>query len=187
MVPSFTPFAKSMEIDWSRPPDPTSFFDPGADSGIILQYELRIERASLLNVYKSGADSFAPTVTFLNGGADWSSRVTSSSFTTVHGAPGRKFVLPDSQHVFNSHGTDPRDSLKVIVGGLIPQDTMDVSLWAFDVSGNSTDSTLMTRVILTDTTEPSLPYCAWYPAALPATSSLLPSPPAGISFSGARF
>jgi len=156
MLPVYTPYARSMEIDWSRPPDPTSFFDPGADSGIIQEYVLRLERGSVLSVFNP-ADSFSPQVTFFNGGANWSSRVKVSSFTTVHGAPGREFVLPDSQHVFDFNGPDPRDSLKVIVSGLIPLDTVEASLWAIDLAGNTTDSTLMTRVILTDTTTPTTP------------------------------
>ncbi len=156
MLPAYTPTARNVQIKWSRPPDPTSFFDPGADSGMIVRYILRVERGSLLNAHS--ADSFNPQVTtYLNGGVDWSSRVQASSFTTIHGSPGRRFVLPDSQHVFNAHGSDPRDSLQVILSGLTPQDTVDASLWAIDASGNVTDTVLMTRVILTDTTEPLAP------------------------------
>jgi hypothetical protein len=34
--PAFTPKSRTIEITWDRPRDPTSFFEPGADSGIIL-------------------------------------------------------------------------------------------------------------------------------------------------------
>lgn len=153
--PAYTRYDTRVEIDWSRPPDPTSFFNPGADSGVIRQYVLRVTRGSILNGNRTGI--FSPAVHYENNGVDWSDRVQMDTFTTTHGYPGRRFILPDSQHAFDIRLPDPRDSLKAIVSGLSPQDTVDFGLWAVDASGNVTDSSLATRVILTDTTEPVAP------------------------------
>jgi hypothetical protein len=157
LQPRYTPYARSVEIGWNRPLDPTSFFDPGSDSGVIKQYVLRIVRGGILNAIRSG--EFAPQIHYENGGADWSDRVVTDSFTTSRNGRGWKFILPDSQHVFNALASDPRDSIRVILSGLTPRDTVDITLWAVDASGNITDtsSSAVNRVILTDTTEPVTP------------------------------
>jgi hypothetical protein len=155
--PLYTPYDHRVEIKWARPLDPTSFFNPLADTGIIPHYILRVLRGGILNASTSAP--FQPIVHFENGDSDWSDRVRTDSFMTEKGVPGRRYILPDSQHVYNSAAYDPRDSLKVVLSGFIPQDTLDISLWAVDNSGNLTPSetTLVNRVILTDTTEPVAP------------------------------
>src|SRR5690606_13592667 len=77
--PRFTPKARSLEITWSRPRDPTSFFEPTADSGIILAYYLRVVRGGILNANRPGhLDSL--DITYVVGGVDRSAEVTVQSF-----------------------------------------------------------------------------------------------------------
>ena len=157
LQPVYTPYDRSVEISWNRPLDPTSFFDPEADTGVIRNYVVRIVRGGILSAVRTG--DFAPGIHYENGGADWSSRVQADSFTTFRGGKGWKFTLPDSLHVFNTLASDPRDSLRVILNGLTPRDTVDITLWAVDAAGNITDtsSSAVNRIILTDTTEPVAP------------------------------
>ena len=157
LQPAFTSKARSVEIAWERPRDPTSFFEPGADSGIILAYSLRIVRSGILNANRPG--TFDPTVTYFAGGVDRTAEVDSTHFLTARGAPGRLFRLPDSMRVQNRAGGDARDSLKVIIAGLSPRDTVDIGVWAVDTAGNLTpaDTSAYTRVLLTDTTQPTTP------------------------------
>jgi formylglycine-generating enzyme required for sulfatase activity len=157
---TITPDAKGFTLQWERPRDRTSFFEPGADSGVIRAYFLRVVRGGILHANRPpSADSFAPTVTYIAGGVDRSSEVTFTSFKTLRAAPGRLFRLPDSLHVQNRNASDSRDSLSVHLEGLTPQDTIDIGFWAVDVAGNlnSTDTGAFTRVLLTDTTQPTTP------------------------------
>lgn len=153
LVPLIEPKARGMEIAWDRPRDPTSFFEPGADSGIILAYYLRIVRT------RNRPGTFDPVVTYIAGGVDRTAEVDTTSFRTSFNAPGRLFRLPDSMRIRNRLAPDPLDSLRVTVTGLWPQDTVDVGLWAVDVAGNvsQADSSAYRRIILTDTTQPTTP------------------------------
>ncbi len=153
LQPFIEPKARGMEISWDRPRDPTSFFEPGADSGIILAYYLRIVRTA------NRAGDFDPTVTYFAGGVDRTAEVDSTHFRTARNAPGRLFRLPDSMRIQNRAAADPLDSLRVVVNGLWPRDTVDVGLWAVDAAGNlnPADTSAFTRVLLTDTTQPTKP------------------------------
>ncbi len=159
--PRYTDKDRSLEIAWSRPPDHISFFDrdPAADTGIIREYVLQVARGGVISASRPG---FNPQVNFVNGGTDLSAQVESTSYVAdgsngIKGARAFRFLLPDSQRVFNRLGPDPRDSLAVIVSGLSPQDTVDIFLWPVDAAGNRSDTIKYTRVILTDTTEPLAP------------------------------
>jgi formylglycine-generating enzyme required for sulfatase activity len=151
-----TPKAKTIEIAWDRPRDPTSFFEPGADSGIILAYYLRIVRSGQNGATRPG--TFDPTVTYVVGGVNRTAEVDSTHFR-IRNAPGRVFRLPDSSRVRNRLAGDPLDSIKVVISGLPPQDTVDIALWAVDVAGNlnPTDTGLDKTYFLTDTTQPTTP------------------------------
>src|SRR5690606_10891300 len=83
LVPLIEPKARGMEIAWDRPRDPTSFFEPGADSGIILAYYLRIVRT------RNRPGTFDPVVTYIAGGVDRTTEVDTTSFRTSFNAPGR--------------------------------------------------------------------------------------------------
>lgn len=155
LLPDFTPKSHSIEVNWTRPLDPTSFFDPGADSGIIQRYTLRVVRGGVLHTNRP-PEVFRPRATYSAGGVDRSPEILADSIT-VRQAPGWRFQLPDSQRVFSRDGGDFRDSLKVVIDSLTPMDTVDISLWATDSSGNATDSVAFTRVLLTDTTRPVTP------------------------------
>ncbi len=164
LQPVMTPRSHSIEISWMRPLDPTSFFDPGADSGIILAYTLRVVRGGILNANRP-PEVFRPQVTYISGGLDRSAEVHADSFG-VRRAPAWRFVLPDSQRVFNRLGTDPRDSMRVVIDSLYPMDTVDISIWALDLAGNATDSVAFTRVLLTDTTQPTTPLLRIQPGSV---------------------
>ncbi len=152
LVPRYTPGPRYLTIDWSRPLDPTSFFDPGADTGIIREYVLVVQLANKLH---GSHPVFIPTVHYLDGGRDRSAQVIGDSLPGTN--PTWKFILPDSQRVVSRHGLDPGDSLQAVVNGLSPLDTIKIRLWAVDTSGNATDSNTSVNVILTDTTQPTTP------------------------------
>ena len=167
MQPSFTPRARTMEVDWVRPGDPTSFFDPEADTGIVLAYYLRIVRSG--KQYAGRPGTFDPTISsYLVGGVDRTDEVDSTHFVIAKngvpgqsGAPGRLFRLPDSSRVQFRNSANPLDSLRVVISGLSPQDTVDLTLWAEDGAGNvlqtDTVASAYTRRFLTDTTQPTTP------------------------------
>jgi formylglycine-generating enzyme required for sulfatase activity len=154
LQPAFAAKARAVEISWTRPGDPTSFFDPDADSGLIRGYSLRVVRGG----NAKSTIPFNPVVTLYSvGGVNRTVEVKADSFKTSKNLAGRVFWLPDSQRVFNRYGDDARDSLRATVSGLSPQDTVDIALWAVDVSGNTTDSSSNNRKFLTDTTQPTTP------------------------------
>jgi hypothetical protein len=71
LVPAITPKARALEFSWSRPRDPTSFFDPSADSGMIAGYVIRVRRRGT-----RATTPFAPMAVWRVGGVDRSSEVT---------------------------------------------------------------------------------------------------------------
>jgi formylglycine-generating enzyme required for sulfatase activity len=154
LQPAFAPKARSLNVTWTRPRDPTSFFDPGADSGIIARYVLRVRR--LTEKRLSEQPPFNPTVTYRIGGVDRGLEVTFTD-TVFKNFRERRFRLPDSQRVFNRLQPDFRDSIYLTMNDLAPQDTLDVSLWAVDAENNASDSLSATRIRLTDTTQPTTP------------------------------
>lgn len=155
--PRYTPEAKALTVEWERPRDPTSFFEPGADSGIIRAYYLRVVRGGAYASSRPGGLSNV-TLTYLAGGVDRSAEVVRDSFRQ-RGAPGLLFRLPDSLRVQNRNESTAADSLRVILGGFTAQDTLDVALWAVDTSGNinRNDSSVTKTILLTDTTQPVKP------------------------------
>jgi formylglycine-generating enzyme required for sulfatase activity len=157
--PRFTAKARSIDLEWERPGDPTSFFEPEADSGIILAYYLRVVRGGKIYPGRPGTFDNVNVASYTSGGVDRTAEVDSTHFFTLHGAPGRLFRLPDSSRVRNRNASDPLDSLRVTIAGLSPQDTVNIGFWAVDVAGNvrQVDSLAFTRIFLTDTTQPTTP------------------------------
>ncbi|MCD6024561.1 MAG: hypothetical protein K0Q91_1477 [Fibrobacteria bacterium] len=154
LQPAYKPKARSVEVSWSRPGDPTSFFDPEADSGLIRGYVLRVVRGGAVKALVP----FRPVLALYSaGGVNRTGEARADSFRTTRGAPGVRFWLPDSQRAFSQVLEDARDSLRVTLGNIAPQDTVDISLWAVDLEGNATDSGVPTRILLTDTTQPTTP------------------------------
>lgn len=170
LQPAFSPQATSLTVEWDRPRDPTSFFEPGADSGLIRAYYLRVVRGGVLGANRPGdtAGFRNVTVTYHAGGVDRTAEVTRTDFRSLRGAPGVLFRLPDSMRVQNRLARVAADSLRVTLTGFLPQDTLDVGLWAMDSVGNvSSDSsvTAATRILLTDTTQPVRPVLSLVSAA----------------------
>lgn len=162
LQPAFTPQATSLTVEWDRPRDPTNFFEPGADSGLIRAYYLRVVRGGLLGANRPGdtAGFRDVAVTYHAGGVDRTAEVTRTEFRSLRGAPGVLFRLPDSMRVQNRFARVAADSLRVVLSGFLPQDTLDIGLWAMDSAGNvSSDSSISaaTRILLTDTTQPVKP------------------------------
>lgn len=157
---TITPKARGFELEWERPRDKTSFFEPGADSGIIRGYMLRVVRGGLRHANRPGTlDDIV--VTYYAGGQNRSAEVVIDSFRTARAAQGKLIRLPDSLRVQNRNSPDGRDSLRVVITGLTPQDTLDITLWAVDAAGNVNPSdsaaSAATRILLTDTTQPTTP------------------------------
>lgn len=154
--PAIAVKARSMDIDWVRPSDPTSFFDPLADSGIILNYELSVRLYGGRLAERSA--SFKPSIRYLVGGVDRSAAVRESVITTEHGDVGRSWLLPDSARASRGAAT-LGDSLHVEVLGLTPRDSVRVHLFARDSAGNRNDRAMPNdvTVITTDTTRPTTP------------------------------
>lgn len=154
--PFITVKSRTMDIDWARPSDPTSFFDPGADSGIILAYELSVRLHGKFQAQRSA--SFKPSIRWFVGGADRSAAVKESVITTADGAVGRHWLLPDSARAGRGAATRA-DSLRVEVLGLIPKDSVDVIIYARDSAGNVNERAMPhdVTVIMTDTTRPITP------------------------------
>ena len=157
--PAITAKARSVEIVWERPGDPTSFFDPEADSGIVLAYYLRVVRGGIESIANRDNLPFDPVVTYFAGGVNRTAEVDSTHFKGRKNAPGRLFRLPDSSRVRNRNAADPLDSMRVIINGLSPLDTIDIGLWAVDLAGNVSpiDSSAYERTLMTDTTQPVKP------------------------------
>lgn len=158
--PRFTPEATALTVEWERPRDPTSFFEPGADSGIILAYYLRVVRGGVYSTTRPGGLTNV-TLTYLAGGVDRSAEVVRDTIRSLRGAPGLLFRLPDSMRVQNRTTRIAADSLRVILSGFTPQDTLDIGLWPVDTSGNisrnDSSITAATNILLTDTTQPVKP------------------------------
>ncbi len=157
---TITPKSRGFELEWERPRDKTSFFEPGADSGIIKGYLLRVVRGGLRHANRLGSlDNIV--VTYFAGGQNRSGEVMIDTFRTARAAQGRLIHLPDSLRVQNRNAPDGRDSLRVVVTGLTPQDTLDITLWTLDGANNVNPSdsaaSAATRILLTDTTQPTTP------------------------------
>jgi len=160
LSPAFTAKATSVTIEWDRPRDPTSFFNPGADSGIIRAYYLRITRGGIRNANRPGG--FADvTISYRIGGIDRTAEVTKQTSTAIRGEPVILFRLPDSMRIQNRNANVAVDSIRVILSGFTPQDTVDFNIWSVDTAGNlianDTLLKLANRIRLTDTTEPTRP------------------------------
>jgi formylglycine-generating enzyme required for sulfatase activity len=160
LSPVIKPKATSLSIEWDRPRDPTSFFNPGADSGIVLAYYLRVVRGGILNTNRPGGlDSLR--ISYSVGGIDRTAEVTKVRFTTLKGAPGILYRLPDSSRVRNRSVGVAADSMRVTLTHFSPQDTVDIRVWAMDTARNinsgDTVSSKNIRILLTDTTQPTKP------------------------------
>jgi formylglycine-generating enzyme required for sulfatase activity len=149
------PGSYELKVSWARPTDPTSFFNPGLDSGLIRRYVLTVKLSG--KVDEARASAFKPSISYIAGGEDRSGKVR-DTLIEVDGFKSKcLFFLPDSGRGRRTLPT-PADSLHVVVGNLKPQDTLDVSIHAVDSAGNSNASAMNTEytIRLTDTTQPSV-------------------------------
>jgi hypothetical protein len=157
----FNPFIKPLDhkisLAWARPTDPTSFFDAGADTGLIRNYQLKVTLGGRLTPERKRG--FQPKVEFFQGGKDVSNTIRESvvidpkdSLPVIH-----NYFLPDSSRAHKTLLT-LRDSLSAVISNLTPRDTLSIQLWAVDSMGNSNQAaTPIVIVHLTDTTQPSPP------------------------------
>jgi formylglycine-generating enzyme required for sulfatase activity len=154
--PIITPQARGLSMKWSRPRDPTSFFNQSLDSGVIVNYHIRISLGGVPT--KDQKDAFRPVISsYLAGGRDLTGSVTDTAVVT-DSKVGRDFFLPDSDRFRRERTPGPLDSLRVEFSNLRPQDTLVLMVYAVDSSGNDNRlSAQSVTVRLTDTTEPSLP------------------------------
>jgi formylglycine-generating enzyme required for sulfatase activity len=153
-IPQIVPGSRELKLAWARPTDPTSFFNPGLDSGLIRRYVLTLKLSGKID--EARASAFKPTISYSAGGKDRSQEVVESVLEVNGFKSKRVFTLPDSGRGRRSQSTQA-DSLSVVIGNLKPQDTLDVSIHAVDSAGNSNDKSMNTEytVRLTDTTRPS--------------------------------
>ena len=155
-IPFFKAMAKSVSITWERPADPTSFFNPSLDTGIIVGYSLWVTAPGKLTPAQKRA--FDPKILSylvrekdLAGAAEASRTFDSLSMTY-------KFFLPDSGRASKRTSPTLQDSLKVLIGNLMPRDTLEIFLYAVDSSGNANNRGMERITLLTtDTTRPSRP------------------------------
>ena len=148
--------SRQLDITWSRPRDMVSDFKRSMDTGIIAEYILT------LNLFggrqKERAQTFNPKVAFVRGGDTVAGDFLDTVITGANGPTGRRYKLPDGFRA--SRGTPTlRDSLALHITNLVPQDSIDVSLYALDSAGNDNSTSMSDKitVILTDTTQPSKP------------------------------
>lgn len=148
--------AKSLTIDWARPNDPVSYFNPGLDTGIIKGYRLSLRLSG--KVLKDRADRFTPRIRFWKGGVEATASVRDTVIREGELIIGRRWFLPDSLRAHRGP-REARDSLRVIIDSLIPRETLDVVIFAEDSAGNSNSGSMPNdaTVILTDSTRPTAP------------------------------
>lgn len=148
--------SRELDISWSRPRDMVSDFQRSMDTGIIAEYILTLELFG--GSQKDRAQAFNPKVAFVRGGDTVAGDFLDSVVTGANGPTERRYKLPDGFRA--SRGTPTlRDSLALHITNLVPQDSLNVSLYALDSAGNDNSSSMSDEitVILTDTTQPSKP------------------------------
>lgn len=152
--PSYHPMARTLSIAWERPTDPTSFFNPSLDTGLIREYVLEVAMAGRRTLDRKRI--FGPTLLSYKVGDEElaSTADTAKSLDSV----SIRFSLPDGNRASKRTSPTLEDSLYVLIGNLVPRDTLEISLYAIDSSGN-TNFLAMERVniLTTDTTRPSKP------------------------------
>ncbi len=150
--------AHTIELFWQRPNDPTSFFNPKADSGIITQYTIKIEKKinANANVFQ-GLENVM--LSYVIGGSGHSTPKDSIVRNLATGKVTAKlFFLTDSGYAHANLKSSNADSIHATLDGLIAQDTVSILIFATDASGNNNEITSQKNtVILTDTTQPSKP------------------------------
>lgn len=155
--PDYKPLATGVAAAWERPTDRVSFFDPSLDTGVITGYRLEVGLGGRRTAERMKA--FMPSLkSFRVGDSDRTSEVTDSA-VEKDGLPDRVFYrMPDGGR--SAKRTQPlrADSMFLEIGGLLPQDTITLRLFALDSAGNS-NANSMEKVSLrtTDTTRPSMP------------------------------
>lgn len=156
--PVIKPMAKDVVIWWARPTDPTSFFDPTLDTGLILNYTLKVTLGGRNSDQRDS--NFSPSLLFYRGGLDVSKSVlrTPKFKEKSDKFPfGYSYYLPDSTRG-NKRTPTLQDSLKVVLSNLSPTDTLSIILSATDSSLNDNENLMQPVIIhLTDTTQPSKP------------------------------
>lgn len=154
--PLFTPGSDKLDVTWARPNDPTSFFNPTADTGIISGYYLKV-RFTGKNV-KERIAKFSPKLAYWKGDVKQEEGIRDSVLIDGGNPIGRGYFLPDWARARRGAPVKS-DSLRVQIQNLVPQETYDVSLYAVDSAGNENSGSMpkYVSVILTDTSQPSTP------------------------------
>ncbi|MEO7424473.1 MAG: SUMF1/EgtB/PvdO family nonheme iron enzyme, partial [Fibrobacteria bacterium] len=148
--------SRQISVAWERPSDRTNFFNLSQDTGLIRSYVLGLKLDGRADVDRKRA--FRPSViSYFVGGKDMKISVRDSldndtlpiSFT---------LTLPDSNRSAKRGAPIAADSLYLVIGNLHPQDSLTVSLYAVDSSGNENKNAMeVVLVRTTDTTQPSKP------------------------------
>lgn len=154
--PNLIPGSRSLIVDWERPSDPTSFFNPSLDSGIIAGYFLTVRLTGKQSPVRSGR--FAPKVRFFAGGKEKTGDFLDSIIPGPDGPMARQFYLPDTARARRGVRT-LADSLRAVVDSLHPMENIDITLYAVDSAGNDNRASVpnATGLYLTDTTQPVKP------------------------------
>ncbi|HKP94253.1 MAG TPA: SUMF1/EgtB/PvdO family nonheme iron enzyme [Fibrobacteria bacterium] len=154
--PRIKPMAKQVAVDWERPTDRVSFFNPSQDTGLIRGYRLKVGLAGRKDLERRKA--FRPKLlSYLVGNKDMSGAVTDSLDNDTL-PESIVFRLPDSNRAAKRFPALPADSLHLMIGNLSPQDSLTFALVAIDSNGNQNDTAMEKVTIhMTDTTQPSKP------------------------------
>ena len=155
--PEYKPLATGVAAAWERPTDRVSFFNPSLDTGIIAGYRLEVGLGGRRTAERMKA--FKPLLkSYKVGDADRTADVT-DSVVSKDSLPDRYFFrLPDMHRSAKRAMPLLLDSMHLEIGGLLPQDTITLRLFALDSAGNSNVNS-MEKISLrtTDVTQPSQP------------------------------
>ncbi len=159
--PQIKVFARELHLQWRRPTDPTSLFNPSADRGLIKHYRLQISAANAIRTNAFGGLNDLQVKSYRVGGVERSGE-TSQSTDLQEETTGKilrtSLTLPDSNSAILQTGTEALDSISLEIEGLHPLDTIRIQLEAVDSSGNTNIRSMQQiTLILTDTTQPSTP------------------------------
>lgn len=167
--PVYKAMAKSLSITWERPADPTSFFNPNLDTGMIAGYSLWVKAPGRLTPDQKKA--FNPSLlSYLVGDRELVD-VAEKSRTFDSLSMTYKFFLPDSGRASKLAAPTAQDSLKLLIGNLKPRDTLEIFIFAVDSSGNKNEFGMERITLLTtDTTQPSKPVLSANPDSITTNS-----------------
>ncbi len=159
--PQITVLAREIRMQWRRPTDPTSLFNPSADRGTIRHYRLKIIAANAIRTATFRGLNDTRVKSYQVGGNERVDEIRDSVDIREQSTGkiiSKYLTLPDGNGALLEVGKEALDSISLQLEGFYPLDTISVELEAVDSSGNS-NSRAMQKItlILTDTTQPSLP------------------------------